>query len=96
MDTWGWKQYIEEEQKNTTMDLGERVKSKMDYEPYNDIIVEFDVKEFTPQQFNYIAQLSEILANDEELEVGEFDLGIFKITINKIKTYEGELIVCEH
>jgi glycosyltransferase involved in cell wall biosynthesis len=96
MDTWGWKQYIEEEQKNTTMDLGERVKSKIDYEPYNDIIVEFDIKEFTPQQFNYIAQLSEILANDEELEVGEFDLGIFKITINKIKTYEEDLIVCEH
>ena len=43
-------------------------------------------EEFTNEQFNIIAQLSEILANDDELEVGEFNLGIFKITVNKIKT----------
>ena len=92
---WGWKQYIEDEQKNTTLDLKERVKSKMDNEPGNDIIVEFDVKEFTPQQFNYIAQLPDILSNDEELEVGEFELGIFTVKVYKIKTYEEELIVCE-
>jgi hypothetical protein len=36
--------------------------------------------------------LSEILANDEELEVGEFELDIFKVTITNIKTYEEELI----
>jgi len=93
LDSYGSsKPYIEEEQKNTMIDLKERVKSIRDDVPDNDIIVEFDVKEFTPQQFNYIAQLSEILANDEELEVGEFDLGIFKITVNKIKTYEKENI----
>ena len=68
----------------------------MDSEPDNDIIVEFDAKEFTPEQFNYLANLSEILSNDEELEVGEFELGIFKVIVNKIKTYEGELIRCEH
>ena len=39
-------------------------------------------------------ELPEILANDEELEVGEFELGIFRIKINKIKTYERELIKC--
>jgi hypothetical protein len=49
----------------------------------------------TPQQFNYIAQLSEILSNDEEIEVGEFDLGIFKVVINKLETYEDNLIKCE-
>ena len=62
----------------------------------NDIVVEFDAREFTPEQFNYLANLSEILAwNDEELEEGSFELGIFTITVNKIKTYEEELIVCE-
>ena len=86
--------YIEEEQSNTLLDLKERVTGLMD-DPDNDIVVEFDRREFTPQQFNYIAQLPEILTNDDELEVGEFDLGIFKITVNKIKTYEEELIVCE-
>ena len=63
--------------------------------PSNDIIVEFNAREFTPQQFNYIAQLSEILSNDEELEVGEFELGIFTVKVNKVKTYEEELIKCE-
>ena len=43
--------------------------------------------------FNTLQQLSEILANDE-LEVGSFELDIFEIKINKIKTYEEELIKC--
>ena len=55
----------------------------------------FDVNELNQEQFNYLCQLPEILSNDEELDVGEFDLGIFKITINKVKTYEQELIKCE-
>ena len=44
---------------------------------------------------HYPLQLSEILDNDEELEVGEFELGVFTIKVNKIKTYEEELIKCE-
>ena len=95
---WGTKTYIKTEQENTLFDLNDRVKSNIGNEPDNDIIVEFNCKEFTPQQFNYLAQLSEILANDEELEegsFGEFDLGIFKITINNLQTYEKELIKCE-
>ena len=86
--------YIEEEQPNTLIDLRERVNSKMN-ESTNDIVVEFDAREFTSEQFNYIAQLSEILANDGELEVGEFELGIFTVKVNRIKTYEEELIVCK-
>ena len=75
-------------------DLKERVKSRIEETPDNDIIVEFNGQEFTPEQFNYLAQLSEILSNDEELEIGEFNLGIFKIKVNKIKTYEEDLIKC--
>ena len=75
-------------------DLSKRIYS-IDAEKQNDIEIRFDAEKFTPQQFNYLAQLSEILANDEEIEEGNFDLGIFKITINKIKTYERELIKCE-
>ena len=86
--------YIEEEQPNTLFDLRERVNSKMN-NATNDIVVEFSAREFTPEQFNYLAQLPEILSNDEELEVGEFELGIFKIKVNKIKTYEEDLIKCE-
>ena len=74
--------------------LNDRVQSLFDSNGH-DVIVEFNSRELTAEQFNIIAQLSEILSNDEELEVGEFELGIFKIKVNKIKTYEEELIVCE-
>ena len=93
---WGNKSYIELEQENTMFDLNERVKSRVAGEADNDIVVEFDSKEFTPEQFNIIAQLPEILANDEELEIGEFGLGIFTIKVNNIKTYEKNLINCEN
>jgi hypothetical protein len=89
---WAHKGYIDTEQENTIFDLNKRVKSRIENTPDNDIIVEFDGQEFTPEQFNYLAQLSEILDNDEELEEGEFELGIFKVKVNKIKTYEKELI----
>ena len=88
---WAFKTYIEEEQKNTTYDLNERVYSIFS-EVNNDIEVRFDAKELTQEQFNYIVQLPEILSDDDELEEGSFTLGIFEITINKIKTYEKGLI----
>jgi glycosyltransferase involved in cell wall biosynthesis len=83
--------YIGMEQDTTLFNLKDRVKYDSD-EVTNDIVVEFDNREFTPQQFNYIAQLPEIIADSGE--VGELELGIFKITINKLKTYEKELIKC--
>jgi len=84
--------YIRGEQDNTLFDLEDRVKDYHDVKN-NDILVEFDGRELTPEQFNYIAQLPEILNDSGEL--GELELGIFKITINKLKTYEKELIKCE-
>jgi hypothetical protein len=42
-----------------------------------------------------LAQLPEILSHDEELNLGEFDLGIFTIMIHRIKTYEKNLVICE-
>ena len=59
-----------------------------------DYAVKFDGDKFNNNSFQYIQQLSEILVNDE-LEVGSFELDIFEININKIKTYEEELIKCE-
>jgi len=86
--------YIKREQKETMFNLKDRVKTLFEVGS-NDIVVEFNAREFSQESFNVITSLSEILANDEELEVGEFELGIFTITINKIKTYEEELIVCK-
>tara|TARA_R110002020_G_scaffold38998_2_gene116662 strand:- start:557 stop:1105 length:549 start_codon:yes stop_codon:yes gene_type:complete len=93
VDTFA-EDYINTEQPNTLFNLNDRVYS-FDDDKTNDIEVRFDASEFTPQQFNYLAQLPEIIANDEELEEGSFNLGIFEIVVKKIKTYEKELIKCE-
>ena len=93
---WASKGYIDAEQQNTMFDLKNRVKSIVEHTPDNDIVVKFDAMNFTSEQFNYITQLSDILANDEGIEhdtVGEFDLGIFKIQINRVKTYEEGKII---
>ena len=91
--------YIEKEQQNTLYDMSERVHDigRVIHETgyKHNIELWFDGTKFTNESFQYIQQLSEILANDEELEVGEFELGIFTVKVNKIKTYEEELIVCE-
>ena len=84
--------YRNEEQQNTLFDLEKRVQN-YNNKKNNDILVEFNSREFTPKQFNYIAQLPEIIYDSGEL--GELELGIFKITINKLETYEKELIKCE-
>ena len=82
--------YIEKEQKETDFNLRDRVQGLFD-KGGNDITLEFDGSNFNQESFNIITSLSEILANGE-LEIGEFELGIFTITINKIKTYEKNLI----
>ena len=71
--------------------MGKRIQSIYG-KKINDVEVRFDGDKLTNQNFQYIQQLSEILANDDELEVGSFELDIFEISINKIKTYEKDLI----
>jgi hypothetical protein len=56
----------------------------------NDIIVEFDAKNFNQESFNIIQNLSDIIA--ETAEVGQFELDCFKITINSIEDYSNNLI----
>ena len=85
---------LKKKKNNTLFDLKKRV-LPIDKKKKNDIIIEFDRTQLADINFGFIAQLSEILANDEELEEGEFEYQIFKVKVNKIKTYEEELIVCE-
>jgi glycosyltransferase involved in cell wall biosynthesis len=93
VDTYA-QDYIDKEQPNTLYDLNDRIFS-IDSEKQNDIIVRFDLGDLNNNNFSMLQQLPEILANDEELEVGSFELDIFEITINKLQTYEEELIKCE-
>ena len=88
------KHYIDSEQHYTTDNLSEKICS-IHSEKQNDIIVRFDGNQLNEHNFNYIVKLSQILANDDEIETGTFTLDIFEITINNLQTYENELINCK-
>jgi hypothetical protein len=84
--------YYENGHKNTSYDLKKRILNTKYNDPQgeNDIIVEFDIKQFTQQSYNIIQQLPEIIK--ESGEVGSFELDIFKITINNLTEYQNDLI----
>lgn len=85
-------EYIEIEQKNTSYDLRKRIlKIDENYpESENDIIVEFDARQFTQQTFNLIQSLSDIIY--ETNDTGEFSIDCLNIIINNLETYEHTLI----
>jgi glycosyltransferase involved in cell wall biosynthesis len=86
--------YIALEQPKTSFELSQRV-LPYDNEKNNEILVEIDGNTFSNESFRHIQYLSEILANDEQIEPGTFSLGDIKITINNLQTYENNLIICK-
>lgn len=88
--------YVNTEQKNTSYDLSKRIFNigYNDPKSENDIIVEFDTRQFSQQSFTILQQLVEILKHSGE--VGEFELDIFKISINTLTEYQNDLIVCKN
>ena len=89
---YGVNIYIEEEQKDTQFDLSKKIHSDR-IKPKNNVIVKFDCNELNQDNFQIIVNLSEIL--QESGDVGEMELGIFKLNIKSLKTYEKDLIVCK-
>jgi len=95
-----YQDYIEIEQINTQYDLQERI-LPIDNEKQNDILIEIDGSQFSNNDFRVLQTLSEILDNDNELqelimiEPTHFEIENMKVTINKLETYENELILCE-
>ena len=86
---FGVNKYVEEEQPNTQFDLKKKIHSDH-IEPKNNVIVQFDCRFLTPQNFQILVNLSDILK--ESGEVGEMELEIFKFSIRSLDTYEKELI----
>ena len=84
--------YIEEEQPNTQFDLSKKLHSLYS-EPDNDVVVRFDASKLNQNNFQILVNLSEVL--QQSGEVGEMELEIFEFYINKLNTYEKELIVCK-
>jgi len=89
---YGVNKYIKEEQKDTQFDLSKKIHSDR-IKPKNNVIVKFDCNELNQDNFQIIVNLSEIL--QESGDVGEMELGIFKLNIKSLKTYEKDLIVCK-
>ena len=86
-------EYKKEEQPNTLFNLDERVKmyGTADITDYHDIVVEFDAKMLTSQNFQTIVNLSDLLQDSGE--VGEMEHEIFKFHIKSLETYEKDLIL---
>ena len=84
--------YIENEQSNTKFDLSKRIliTALNDPKSENDIVLEFDAKKINQASFNIIQNLSDIIT--ESGEVGEFELDIFKLSIQNLESYEKDLI----
>ena len=57
----------------------------------SDIEIEFDINQITQEAINFIVDLSLIL-DDNQLEKGEYQFGIFKFKVNRIYHMETELI----
>ena len=83
-------QYITAEKDNTKYDLSKKIFNKKLNTPEGDIIIEFDGRLINQESFNIIQNLSDIIT--ESGEIGKFELDIFTITINDIKSYEEDLI----
>ena len=94
VDTGLLQDYIQTEQPNTIMNLYDRVKP-FDNEKNNEILVTIDENKFDNEDFRFIQNFSEILANDKDLEIGEFQLGNLSIEILQLNTYEKDLIICK-
>ena len=92
-DTKLGEHYKLTEQSMTSFDLSERV-LPYNNEKQNNVLIELN-ESFNQQDFDYISNLSQILANDKDLEKGTFELGNLKITIINLETYEKELILCK-
>jgi len=84
--------YVELEQENTSFDLSKRVYTIEHNDPIleNDIVVEFDYLKFSPEAWEILQQLPNIIK--ENGEVGTFELDIFTITINSLPEYQNDLI----
>ena len=83
------RNYTDKEQPDTQFNLTEKILYHS--QPVtNNVIVRFDARLLTPQNFQILVNLSEILK--ESGEVGEMSLEIFKFYIKSLDSYEGELI----
>ena len=81
--------YIKVEQPNTLYDLTERVRYITE-DKDSDVVIEFDGSKWKDEHSGFINNLTQILKDSGE--VGTMDYEIFTLYIEKLETYEKELI----
>jgi GT2 family glycosyltransferase len=54
------------------------------------VVAEIDISTFTPQDYTFLTQLNDIVA--ENNDIGTFELGNVKITVKSLDSFEKELI----
>ena len=89
---FGVNKYIEEEQLNTKFNLSNKLHSHHT-KPINDVVVTFDAQKLTPQNFQIIVNLSQMLQDSGE--IGQMEYDIFKFDIKSLETHEMELVKCK-
>ena len=82
-------EYANNEQSNTSFYLKEKL-YPFNQPKNNEILVAIDGNKCTQQDFQYIQQLSEILADSGE--IGSFELGNLHVDVIQMNTYENKLI----
>ena len=82
--------YVWKEQSNTKFDLLTRIHDIHDVAKTNDILVTIDGSRFTNEDFYVIQELATIIKQTND--IGEFAIGNLNIRINKLTTYEHNLI----
>ena len=80
---FGVNKYIEEEQPNTQFDLSKKLHS-IHTEATNDVVVRFDAQKLTPQNFQIIVKMSELLKYSGE--VGSMEYDRFEFEIKSLET----------
>lgn len=79
--------YIYNEQPNTNVNL----KDKINDDKVHDVVISFDTSTISKDMFNWLMQMSDIL-DQQELEVGTYEVGPFQIQVNAVRHYENNLI----
>ena len=82
-----FQEYIRNER--TSFNLSKKI-NIISEKPINDVVVEFDCRLLNAQNFQVLVNLSQII--QESGEIGKMEYEIFQFYINKLDTYEKELI----
>ena len=82
--------YLDKEQKNTTINISDKLLTTPFQTLNNEILVELDGETFNQGDYQVIQQLPAII--QESGEIGKFQLGNLRINITQMNEYQNELI----